>query len=173
MKKEALEVLKHRRSIRNFKPDQIKEEELKAVLEAGIFAPTGGGSQSPIIIVVQDKDKIAKLTKINAEILGQNIDPYYGAPTILLVLADKSQPTPVEDGSCVLSNLMNAAYAVGLGSCWINREKEMFASPEGKALLKEWGINGDYIGVGAVSLGYAEGEYPQPAPRKHGYIIRI
>lgn len=173
MKKEALEVLRNRRSVRKFKPQQITDEELNAVLDAGLFAPTGGGLQSPIMVVVQDKNTIAQLTAMNAKVLGKNIDPYYGAPTIILVLADKAKPTWVEDGSCVMSNLMNAAYAVGLGSCWINREREMFESAEGKDLLKKWGIDDDFGGVGACALGYADGALRQAAPRKTNYIYRV
>ncbi|MDR1398255.1 MAG: nitroreductase family protein [Desulfarculales bacterium] len=173
MNKEALAIFRQRRSIREFKAEQIKDEELNAVLEAGIFAPTGSGSQSPVIIAVQNKDDIARLSKMNAAIWGRDMDPYYGAPTILLVLADRSKPTPLEDGCSVLSNLTNAAYAAGLGSCWINREKEMFASEEGRSLLKRWGLTGDYIGVGAISLGYAAGPVPRPAPRKTDYIVLV
>ena len=167
MNQEALQVLSNRRSIRKYKTQQITDQELNAVLEAGTYAATGGGAQSPIIIVVQDALTIKQLTRMNAAVMGKSdIDPYYGAPTILLVLAERGRNTYIEDGSCVLANLMNAAYAVGLGSCWINREKEMFDSPEGKALLEKWGIKGDYAGVDACLLGYADGPHPAPAPRK-------
>ena len=174
MNKEALQVLSNRRSIRKYKTQQITDQELNAVLEAGTYAATGGGAQSPIIIVVQDAPTIKQLTRMNAAVMGKSdIDPYYGAPTILLVLAERGRNTYIEDGSCVLANLMNAAYAVGLGSCWINREKEMFDSPEGKALLEKWGIKGDYAGVGACLLGYADGPHPAPAPRKSNYIFKV
>lgn len=172
MNKEVLDALKNRRSVRKYKTEQIKEEELKAVLEAGIYAPTGMGAQSPKIVVVQDMELIKKLSKMNAAVMGNaGIDPFYGAPTVLVVLADSSRPTYVEDGSLVLGNLMNAAYAVGLGSCWIHRAKQVFASEEGKALLKEWGIPEGYEGVGHCILGYAADELPAPKARKEDYII--
>lgn len=169
MNNQTLEVLKTRRSIRRFKPEQVKQQQLKALLEAGVFAPTGRGAQSPIIIVVQDKPTIEILSKMNAEILGVNSDPYYGAPTILLVLADRARDVAVYDGSSVTTYLLVAAHSLGLGGCWIHRSREMFDSEQGKQLLKTWGIQGDYLGVGACAIGYAD-ESPQAAPRKADYI---
>ena len=173
MNKEALDVLRNRRSIRKYKPEQITEEELNAVLEAGIYAPTAAGRQSPIIIAVQDPKVIRKLSQMNSEIAGRDTDTYYGAPTVLLVLGDASFDTYVEDCSCVLCNLLNAAYAMGLGSCWIAREKEMFLTDEGKEMLKSWGVVGNYMGVGACLLGYPDCEHPEPKPRKEDYVIHI
>jgi nitroreductase len=174
IKNDVLEVIKSRRSIRKFKPEQIKRDELEAVLEAGTYAPTGGGAQSPIIIAVQDRATVAELVRMNAKVMGTSGNPYYGAPTIVLVLASpRARATYVEDGSCVLQNMMLAAHAVGLGSCWIHREKEMFASPEGKALLKKWGVSDEYVGVGSISLGYPDGDLPAPAERKDWYIVKI
>lgn len=171
---ELFEALKGRRSVRGFKDEQIKDEELNVILEAGEYAANGMGKQSPIMIVVQDKETIAQLSKMNAKIMGnENIDPFYGAPTVVIVLADKNVPTYVEDGSLVIGNLMNAAYGVGVGSCWIHRAKQEFESEEGKALLKKWGVEGDYVGVGHCILGYAK-EAPGPAaPRKEGYVVRV
>lgn len=169
--KEVLEALKNRRSVRRYKPEQIKDEELKAVLEAGIYAPTGMGMQSPKIVVVQDPEMVKKLSRMNAAIMGTDSDPFYGAPTVLVVLADPGRPTCVEDGSLVMGNLMNAAYAVGLGSCWIHRARQEFDSPEGKELLKQWGIPENYIGIGHCILGYVEGDLPAAKPRKDDYIV--
>ena len=140
---ETLQILKTRRSCRKYLPEQIREDELDKILEAGIWAPTGMGMQSPRIIVIQDKETIAKLRKMNADIMGTDSDPFYGAPTVLVVLADKSRPTYREDGALVMGNLMNAAHAVGVSSCWIHRAKEEFESEKGKELLKKWGITGD------------------------------
>lgn len=173
MKQEALEVLKTRRSVRKFKREQVKEEDLQAVLEAGIYAPTGKNTQSPIIIAVQDPATIKTLSEMNAKVMGVNSDPYYGAPTILLILADRSVSTPVQDGCAVMTNLLNAAHAVGLGSCWVNREQQMFDSEEGKALLKAWGVEGDYLGVGGIALGYPAAELPEAAPRKEHYVYYV
>ena len=154
---ETMKTLLNRRSIRKYKSEQIKDEELNAVLEAGKYAPSGANQQSALFIVVQNKNVIEKLSKMNAAVMGkENIDPYYGAPTIILVLADESKATPIEDASLALGNMYSAAYSLGIGSCWIHRTKEMFESEEGKALLKEWGIEGDYIGVGSCILGYPD-----------------
>ena len=171
---ELFEALKGRRSVRGYKDEQIKDEELNAILEAGEYAATGMAKQSPIMIVVQDKETISKLSKMNAKIMGnENVDPFYGAPTVVIVLADKNRPTCVEDGSSVIGNLMNAAYGLGLGSCWIHRAKEEFEREEGKALLKKWGVEGDYIGVGHCVLGYAKEPLKPAAPRKDGYVVRV
>ncbi|OUN36156.1 nitroreductase [Lachnoclostridium sp. An76] len=171
----TLKDLKERRSIRAYKPEQIKEEELQKILEAGTYAPTGMGMQSPKIIVVQDKETRDYLSKLNARVMDdEESDPFYGAPTVLVVLASKERPTCVEDGALVMGNLMNAAYAVGVGSCWIHRAREVFGSEEGKALLKKWGVEGDYIGVGHCILGYpADGAVPEAKPRKDDYIVYV
>ena len=163
---ETLNTLKTRRSIRKFKPDPIKAEDLNAILEAGQYAPSGGGRQGNLFVVVQDPALRKQLAKMNAAVLGKDFDPYYGAPAIILVFADQTKSTPVEDGSIALGNLFNAARALGLGSCWIHRAREMFASEEGQALLKRWGVADTYVGVGACSLGYPDGDLPAPAPRK-------
>ena len=118
---ETIKNLIERRSCRKYSTTQIKEEELNSVLKAGEYAPTGMGRQSPIILVLQNKEKVEKLSKLNAKIMGTDKDPFYGAPTVLIVLADKNIGTYKEDGSLVLGNLMNAAYSIGLGSCWIQR----------------------------------------------------
>ena len=151
-KNEVLECLKTRRSIRAFEPDKMPSKELVAkVVEAGTFAPTGMGKQSPVIVAVMDKA--------------------YGAPVVLVVLADRSRPTYLYDGSLVMGNLLNAAHALGLGSCWIHRAKEVFDSEEGRDLLKQWGIEGDYEGIGHCVLGYSkDGKEPQAAPRKSDYV---
>lgn len=171
---EVIRCLKERRSVRCYKPEQIKEEELAAILEAGEYAPTGRGAQSPIMVVIQDKETIAKLSRMNAAVMGrENTDPFYGAPTVIVVLADKNCHTYLEDGSLVLGNLMNAAFSLGVDSIWIHRAREEFESEEGKALLKQWGIEGDYAGVGHCLLGYREGELPLPKPRKANYVYRV
>ena len=170
---ETLQTLKNRRSVRSYLPEQIKDEELQQILEAGIYAPTGMGAQSPIIVVVQDKETIAYLSKLNAAVMGSTSDPFYGAPTVVVVLADRSRGTCVEDGSLVIGNMLNAAASLGVGSCWIHRAKEVFDSPEGKSLLEKWGIQGDYVGVGNCILGYAKGEVPAAKPRKENYIYRV
>lgn len=169
-----LEVIKTRRSCRKYRAEQITDEELKSVLEAGTYAPTSRGLQAPYIVAVQNKEQMAKLAAMNAEIMGSTSNPYYDAPTYVLVLAPADARNPIQDGSCILENMMLAAHAIGLGSCWIHREREMFDMPEAKELLAAWGLPQDLIGIGALSLGYPA-EEPAPAkPRKSDYyrIIR-
>ena len=164
--KETLQDLKTRRSCRSYKPEQISDQELDQILEAGIWAPSGMGAQSPVIVAIQDKETIQRLSRMNAEVAGQpGSDPFYGAPTVLVVLADKSVRTYLQDGSLVMGNLMNAAHAIGVSSCWVHRAKEEFESEEGQAFLKKWGIEGNYEGIGHCILGYAEKE-EEARPRK-------
>ncbi|MFA9423449.1 MAG: nitroreductase family protein [Sedimentibacter sp.] len=170
---ETMITLLNRRSIRKFKQDQITDEELNAVLEAGKYAPSGANQQSAIFVAVQNKEVIQKITKMNADIMGKDMDTYYGAPTIILVLADKSKVAPVEDGSIAIGNMHNAAYSLGLGACWVHRERQMFESEEGKSLLKEWGVEGDFIGVGSLILGYPDCEQPKASPRKENSVFII
>ena len=171
--KDAMEVLLTRRSIRNFNDKSIPEDVLNKILEAGTYAPTAMGMQKPIIIAITDKKVRDEVSRENAKIMGrEGIDPFYGAPVILLV-AVENYPNAVYDGSCVMDNLLNAAWAMGVGSCWIHRAKEELESDFGKKLLKSLGIVGDYIGVGHAALGYFDGEPPLPKPRKENYIFRI
>jgi nitroreductase len=169
---ETLNVLKTRRSCRAYKPDPVEDEKLNAIIEAGTYAATGMGKQSPIILIVKDKALRDKLMKMNAAIMGMDIDPFYGAPELLIVLADKAMPTYIYDGSLVMGNMMNAAADLGVASCWVHRAKEEFESEEGKAILKDLGIEGDYEGIGHLILGYAANPLPNPAPRKENYVYR-
>ena len=170
---ETLTTLKTRRSCRAYKPEPIEVEKLKAILEAGTYAATGMGKQSPIILAVTSKELRDKLSRMNAAVLGADMDPFYGAPEVLVVLGNKAVPTYVYDGSLVMGNLMNAAADLGVASCWIHRAKEVFESEEGKAILKELGIEGDYEGIGNLILGYAAKPAAAPAPRKADYVFRI
>ena len=129
--------------------------------------------QSPVIIAVTDQETRDKLSAMNAAIMGTDTDPFYGAPVVLIVLADKSRPTYLYDGSLVMGNMMNAAHSLGLGSCWIHRAKEEFESEEGKELLKKWGVEGDYEGIGHCVIGYVEGDYPETKPRKEDYVYYV
>lgn len=169
---EALKVLYDRRSIRRYKSEQISREELDAVVKAGVCAASGKNLQSAIIIAVQDRETRDLLSRLNAAVLGVKSDPFYGAPTVLIVLADAKSPYAVQDGSLVMGNLMNAAKAIGLGSCWINRAKEVFDSDEGRELLKKWGVEGEWTGVGNCILGYPD-EDPAMKPRKENYVRYI
>ena len=171
---QTIHDLKTRRSIRKFKDEKISEEDLKTILEAGTYAPTGRGLQSPKIVVIQDVEKIMELSDWNRSFfpteVPDDLDSFYGAKTLLIVLADSEIPTWIEDGSSVLAVLVNAAHAIGVGSCWIHRARDEFASKKGKELLKEWGIPERYEGVGHVVLGYPDMEAPEALPRKEDYI---
>ena len=172
---ETLKALKERRSCRNFKPDMVKEDDLKAIIEAGTYAATGMGKQSPIIIAVTDKEMRDKISEENRKIGGwdSGFDPFYGAPVILIVLAKKDVPTHVYDGSLVMGNLMNAAESLGVGSIWIHRAKEEFESDFGKDILKKLGIEDEYEGIGHCALGYAAEPAKTAAPRKENYVYCI
>ena len=171
----AIDVMKARRACRAYRDEQVKEEELAAILEAGTYAATGMGRQSPLIAVVQNPEDYAELERLNGRVMGnEKGHPFYGAPTVLVVFADSTIPTYVADGNLVIGNLMNAAEAVGVDSCYIWRAAEVFDSGEGKALMKKWGIPENYRGIGNVILGYGKPEGKRDAaPRKEGYIVRI
>ncbi|MBR4451831.1 MAG: nitroreductase [Clostridia bacterium] len=170
---ETLITLKTRRSCRAYKPELIEEEKLNAIIEAGTYAATGMGKQSPVIIAVTDREMRDKLSKMNAAVMGSDADPFYGAPEVLIVLADKSIPTYIYDGSLVIGNMMNAAADLGVASCWIHRAKEEFESEEGKEILRNLGIEGDYEGIGHLILGYAAKPENPPAKRKDNYVYKI
>ena len=168
---EIIEAMKTRRSIRKFKPDTLPRDVIEKIAEAGIHAANGRNRQSSVVIAVTEKEIIERLRKVNAEIMGATNDPFYGAPAVLIVLASKEYPTYIYDGSLVMGNLMLAAHSLGVGSCWIHRAKETFELPEWKNWLSDVGLDGDYEGIGHCALGYVDGEYPAPIPRKEGRII--
>ncbi len=170
---DIIKSLEERRSCRNYLPDPIPQEILDEILEAGTYAATGMGKQSPIIIAVTDKSVRDELSAMNAAVMGASMDPFYGAPVVVAVLANKNVPTYRYDGSLVIGNLMNAAHALGIGSCWIHRAKEEFESDEGKAILARLGIEGDYEGIGHCILGYPAAPAGKAAPRKENYIYKI
>ena len=172
---DTLKALESRRSCRNFKPDMVKEDDLKAIIKAGTYAATGMGKQSPIIIAVTDKKLRDEISEENRKIGGwqEGFDPFYGAPVVLIVLAKKDVPTHVYDGSLVMGNLMNAAESLGVASIWIHRAKEEFDSDFGKDILKKLGISDEYEGIGHCALGYAEEPAKDPAPRKENYVYYI
>lgn len=170
---QIIEAMKTRRSIRKFKPDMVPKEIIDQIIEAGTFAATGMNYQDPIIIAVTNKEVRDRLSKLNAEIMGSDSDPFYGAPVVLIALADKKIPTHVYNGSLVMGNLMLAAHSLGIGSCWIHRAKEEFERPEGREILESLGIEGDYEGIGHCVLGYVDGEYPKASARKENWAYYI
>lgn len=174
MNRDFIELIRTRRSCRRYKPEQIADTDLQVILEAGTYAPTSKGQQLPFIVAVQDPALRAQLARMNAAVMGSDTNPYYDAPTYILVFAPADGRNPIQDGSCVMQNLMLAAHALGLASCWINREREMFATEEGQALMRAWGLPDGLMGIAAIALGYPAGDPDVPKPRKEGYyrIIR-
>ena len=166
------EKLLTRRSIRKYQPRQVTDAELDAVLEAGLYAPTGKNNQKPVMVAVRDKETRDQLSRMNAAVMGVDSDPFYSAPCVIVVLAAPEFPTWRDDGSLVMGNLMNAAHALGLGSCWINRARECFDTAEGKELLKKWGLPENFRGIGNCILGYPA-EAPAAKPRAEGRIIKV
>lgn len=170
---DTLETIKTRRSTRKYKSDPVPQELLDKIIEAGLYAPSGMGRQATIILAVTDKAMRDKLSAMNAKIMGTDSDPFYGAPAVLVVLAKKDCPTGIYDGSLVMQNLMLAAHELGLGSCWIHRAKEEFDMPEGKEILKSFGIDEAYEGIGHCIVGYADGDIPSPTERKENRVFYI
>lgn len=169
METNFLEIIRTRRSCRNYKSQQINDDELDAVLEAGTYAPTSRGLQSPYIVAVQNDIVKEYLAEMNARIMGVTSNPYYDAPTYILVFVPADAPNGIQDASLVMENMMLAAHAIGLGSCWIHREREMFETDEGKELMHQWHLPEGLVGIGALALGYPEGEPREAKPRKEGY----
>ncbi len=173
--KNPLEIMTNRRTTRDFLPDMPEREKIEKIIEAGTYAPTGRNKQSPIIISVTNRKMRDKLSEMNSKIMGKgsDFDPFYGAPVVLIVLADKNVNTYIYDGSLVMGNLLNAAEAVGLGACWIHRAKEEFETEECKEILKSLGITGDYEGIGHCVIGYKRNENSEKTPRKKNYVYYI
>jgi nitroreductase len=169
---EVLKAMKQRRSIRAFKPDAVPAELIDQIIEAGLYAASGMNRQETIIVAVTDKAVRDRLSKTNASIMGGNMDPFYGAPVVLVVLASRAYPTYIYDGTLVMQNLMLSAHSLGIGSCWIHRAKEVFMSPYGTELKKKLGIPEKYVAVGNCILGYPE-TVPAARPRREGYIIKV
>lgn len=171
---EVIRALLERRSVRSYRPEKIKEEELAAILNAGLYAPSGMNRQPVVTVAVEDKAVRDTLSKMNAAVMGTDGDPFYGAPVVVVVLADVSKSgTALEDGCLVMQNLMLAAHSLGVGSCWIHRARQMFETAEGKALLKEWGLTGDYVGIGNCILGYPADPIPGARERLEARIVRV
>ena len=170
---EVIKNIKERRSIKKYENKMVPKEIIEKIVEAGTYAPSGMGKQSSIIIAITNKEIRDKLSKLNAEIMGTEIDPFYGAPVVLVVLSKKDVPTYIYDGSLVMENLMLAANSLKIGSCWIHRAKEEFETEEGKEILRNLGINPEeYEGIGNCILGYKK-EEGNLKPRKENYIYYI
>lgn len=169
----TIKDLKERRSVRKYTSQMPPRQLIEEIIEAGMYAPNGMGRQSAIIVAITDKETRDKLSKLNARVLGTKIDPFYGAPVVLAVLADKNSSTRIEDGSLVLGNMLNAAHALGLGGCWIHRAKEVFNTEEGYAILETVNVPDNYVGIGHCVIGYAAEPPSPPKERKADYVYYI
>ena len=170
---EMMQAILDRRSCKKYKPTMVPKEDIEEIIEAGLFAANGMGKQGAIIVAITNREVRDALSKMNAQIMHASIDPFYGAPVVLVVLRDKSVATSIYDGSLVIGNMMLAASSKGIGSCWIHRAKEEFESDEGKALLKQIGIQGDYEGVGHCILGYPDGKLHEIVERKPNRVYWV
>lgn len=170
---EVLKTIRERRSIRSYEERPVEKEKLDQILEAGLWAPSAMNRQPVRLVCVTRKDDCDRLRRLNAAVMGKDGDPYYGAPCIIVALCLRSAATGREDASLALENMMLAAHSLGLGSCWINREREIFDTDEGKALLSRWGLGDEYMGVGALAVGYPKGGPVQAKERNESVIVRI
>ena len=169
---ETIKTLTERRSVRPYNEKQVPDEVLDEILLAGEYAPSGMGRQPVVMVVVRDRETVRQLSRMNAAIMGTDKDPFYGAGTVVIVFADSTVHTYLEDGTLVMGNLLNAACSMGVSSCWIHRAKECFMTDEGKDFMKKWGLDEKYVGIGNCILGYSDDPQPKAAPRKAGFIIR-
>lgn len=172
---ELIKLVRERRSCKNFRPDKVADELVAKVVEAGVWAASGRGLQSPVVVRLKDAGLRSRISAENAAILGREIDPFYGAPEILLVLVEAGVNTAVCDGSLVLGNMMLAAHSLGLGSCWIHRAREESEKPDGVVaeIVKRLSLPGKYVGVGHLALGYAAAPLPPPPPRRAGRFLEV
>ncbi len=169
---DVVQAMKDRRSFRKFTDEPVPREMIEQVIEAGLWAPSGMGKQAPIIVAVTDKEQRDRLAAANAAVMGNDGDPFYGAPVVLVVLAPREVGTYVYDGSLTMGNMLLAASALGLGSCWIHRAKEVFDEPAFKQFLADLGVEGDYEGIGNCILGWPAQE-PAPKPRREGRVYWV
>ncbi len=171
---EVIRALLERRSVRSFRTEPVEEEKLSAILNAGLYAPSGMNRQAAVMVAVEDRATRDRLSAMNAAVMGTDGDPFYGAPTVVVVLADRGRSrTAFEDGCLVMQNLMLAAHSLGVGSCWIHRAREVFETEEGRTLLQKWGLDGDYVGIGNCILGYPADPIPGARERLEARIVRV
>ena len=172
--KSCMEIMLTRRSVKKYKSDIMPSEaDIEKIIEAGLAAASGRNMQAPVVVAVTNKEIRDKLSSDNAAVMGASADPFYGAPCVLVVLAEKTAHTYVYDGSLTLGNMMLAAHELGLGSCWIHRAKEVMYKPEWQEWIKSLGLEGEYEGIGNLVLGYPEGEFPAEKPRRDGRVVWV
>ena len=168
---ETIKTLTQRRSIRKYSQKPVSKSDIETIIKAGLYAPTGMNRRSTLFLAITNKEIISKISKLNAAVMGVDTDPFYGAPAVIVVFADRNVRTPVEDGSCAMANLMNAAFSLGIDSCWIHRAREVFESEEGRSIACELGVPDEYIGIGNCILGYRDCDLPVPLERTQKVIF--
>lgn len=168
---QTIKTLTERRSVRKFTDKPVSKEDIELILKAGVYAPTGRNTRDTLFLAITQKELMSKLSKMNAAVMGSENDPFYGAPAVIVVFADRTRTTTVEDGSCAMANLMNAAFSLGIDSCWIHRAREVFESEEGREIARSLGIPDEYIGIGNCILGYRDCELPTPVERTQPIIF--
>ena len=167
---DILNVLKGRRSVKKYKDILPDDESINKIIEAGLYAACGRGTQGVKFLVVKNKELVKELSCLNAQVMGIDKDPFYNAPMVIVVFANSKNLTYIEDGSLALGNMMNEAFSLGIDSCWIHRAKEMFESERGRAIARSYGIEDEYVGIGNCILGYGEGEFPKTKDRLEGRV---
>ncbi|MGI6721384.1 MAG: nitroreductase family protein [Anaerovoracaceae bacterium] len=171
---DIIKNMETRRSVRSYSDRAVSKEDLRLIMEAGEYAPSGMGAQDPVMVCITDKDVISRISKLNAEIMGTDSDPFYGAPALIVVFGSRDRRTRCCDGSAAITNMLNAAHSLGIDSCWIFRARESFETEEGRAMMAAWGLPPEqYQGIGNVILGYGDREYPKAAARKDGRIFWV
>lgn len=168
---QTVELLKRRRSCRSFQDRQISQEELDEILACGLNAPSAMNRQDTKIVVVQSPELIRELSRLNGAVMNSEADPFYAAPTVCLILAPKDSRNGLKDGALVIGAMQSGAYALGIGSCWINRCEEMLQMEEGAAYLRAWGLE-EYMGVGCCILGYPAQE-PGTKTIQEDRVLRV
>lgn len=168
---ETIKTLVSRRSVRSYSEKQVNKEVIEQIIQAGLYAPTGRNSRDTLFLAVTNKELRDKMSALNASVMGSENDPFYGAPALIVVFADRARHTYLEDGSIAMANLMNAAFSLGVDSCWIHRAKEVFESEEGREIARSLGVPDNYIGIGNCILGYRNCELPEPIERTQPVIF--
>lgn len=171
--KSCMEIMLTRRSVKKYKDTLPSPEDVDKIIEAGLAAASGRNMQASVIVAVTNKEIRDRLSAANAAVMGANADPFYNAPCVLVVLAEKTAHTYLYDGSLTLGNMMLAAHELGLGSCWIHRAKEVMALPEWQEWIASLGLEGEYEGIGNLVVGYPDGDYPAEKPRREGRVVYV
>ncbi|MGM9927879.1 MAG: nitroreductase family protein [Bacillus sp. (in: firmicutes)] len=169
---ETINTIMNRRSIRQYKSQQIEEDQLNTILKTGMYAPNPVNRQSSFLMVLQKEKLINELVSITKEVTGKDKNPYHDAPTIVFVYVKEDNKEAIKSACLAIENMFLAAASLGIGSCWVNSQK-LFASEKGKEFKKKLRIDEEYEIVASFVLGYPDLELPKPAPHKEYYYTII